>query len=51
MWFDPRQGLRRWFFAKRSIEDLSIFFGDSEGEVRKNSPILNLQVTRGQMLT
>jgi hypothetical protein len=35
MWFDPRQSLARWFFAKRSIEELCLFSGEPMREVRK----------------
>jgi hypothetical protein len=35
MWFDTRQGLPRWFFAKRSIEELCLFSGEPKREVRK----------------
>jgi hypothetical protein len=43
MWFDPLQGLRRWFFAKRSIEEICLFSGESKREARKK--FFNFELT------
>jgi SAM-dependent methyltransferase len=41
----PLQSLRRWFFAKGSIEEICLFTGEPEREVRKK--LFNFELTNG----
>lgn len=43
MLLDPRQGLARWFFAKRSIEELCLFSGEPKRKVREK--FFNFEIT------
>ena len=40
---NPLQSLRRWFFAKRSIEEICLFSGESKREARKK--FFNFELT------
>ena len=45
-WVDPRQGLPRWFFAKRSIDEICLFTGKPERETTKK--FYNFELTKDE---